>query len=214
MPIDLRALVEPSHTALVTQECQGGVIGPQAALPDLAATAAAVGMVDNIAALAKAARAAGLPVLHGVADRRPDGRGGNRNARLFMAMRKPGRVPAGGGDAGGALGAGFAEVVPEIGVEESDIVVARLHGLSPMADTGLDPILRNLGVTTIVGVGVSINVAMTNFAFDAVNAGFQFVLPRDAVAGVPADYAEAVIANTLSLVATVTTTDDLLAAWS
>jgi nicotinamidase-related amidase len=196
----------------VTQECQGGVIGPGAALPDLAAAAAAVGMVDNIAALAKAARAAGVAVLHGVADRRPDGRGGNRNARLFMAMRKPGRTVA--PDDAGPLGASFSEVVPEIGVEESDIVVPRLHGLSPMADTGLDPILRNLGVTTIVGVGVSINVAMTNFAFDAVNAGYQFVLPRDAVAGVPAEYAEAVLANTLSLVATITTTDDLLAAWS
>jgi nicotinamidase-related amidase len=54
---------------------------------------------------------------------------------------------------------------------------------------------------------------MTNFVMDAVNAGYQFVLPRDAVAGVPKDYADAVIDNTLSLLATVTTTDDVLAAW-
>jgi hypothetical protein len=39
------------------------------------------------------------------------------------------------------------------------------------------------------------------------------VMPRDAIAGVPADYAAAVVDNTLSLVATITTTDDLLAAW-
>ena len=39
------------------------------------------------------------------------------------------------------------------------------------------------------------------------------MLPRDAVAGIPEEYAEAVIDNTLSLVATVTTTDDVLAAW-
>ena len=61
--------------------------------------------------------------------------------------------------------------------------------------------LRNLGVTTIVGVGVSVNIGMTNFAFDAVNRGYQMVMPRDAVAGVPADYAEAVLDNTLNLVA-------------
>ena len=54
---------------------------------------------------------------------------------------------------------------------------------------------------------------MTNFAFDAVNRGYQFVMPTDAVAGVPADYAAAVIANTLSLVATLTTTEAVLAAW-
>jgi biuret amidohydrolase len=54
---------------------------------------------------------------------------------------------------------------------------------------------------------------MTNFAFDAVNAGFQFVLPRDAVAGVPTAYADTVIDNTLSLVATVTTVDAILGCW-
>ena len=68
-------------------------------------------------------------------------------------------------------------------------------------------------MTTIVGVGVSVNVGMTNFVMDAVNAGYRFVLPRDAVAGVPADYADAVIDNTLSLLATVCTTDDVVAAW-
>jgi len=59
-----------------------------------------------------------------------------------------------------------------------------------------------------------VNVAITNFAMDAVNHGYQFVLPRDAVAGIPESYADDVIDNTLSLLATVTTTDDVLAAWS
>ena len=62
-------------------------------------------------------------------------------------------------------------------------------------------------------MGVSLNVGMTNLAFDAVNRGYQIVLPRDAVAGVPADYAEAVLANTLDVVATLTTTPDVVAAW-
>jgi len=43
--------------------------------------------------------------------------------------------------------------------------------------------------------------------------GYPVVLPRDAVACVPAEYGTAVIENSLSLLATVTTTDDLLAAW-
>lgn len=35
----------------------------------------------------------------------------------------------------------------------------------------------------------------------------------DAIAGVPADYTPAMIRNTLALVATITTTDDVLASW-
>jgi nicotinamidase-related amidase len=73
--------------------------------------------------------------------------------------------------------------------------------------------VRNLGATTIVGIGVSVNVGMVDFAFDAVNAGYQFVLPRDAVAGIPEDYAEAVLDNTLALVSTLCTTDALVDVW-
>ena len=60
-----------------------------------------------------------------------------------------------------------------------------------MGGTDLDAILRNLGVTTIVAVGVSLNVAIPNLVMDAVNAGYRVVLPRDAVAGIPAEYGDA-----------------------
>ena len=46
-----------------------------------------------------------------------------------------------------------------------------------MTGTQLDPMLRNLGVTTIVGVGVSLNVGMFNLTLDAVNRGYFIVLP-------------------------------------
>src|SRR4029079_14932130 len=105
-------------------------------------------------------------------------------------------------------------VPSEIGVDPADIVLPRYHGLGPMTGTQLDPILRNLGVTTIVGVGVSLNVGMPNLAFDAVNRGYQIVLPRDAVAGVPPAYGDAVLDNTLNVIATITTTAAVLGAWS
>jgi nicotinamidase-related amidase len=111
-------------------------------------------------------------------------------------------------------GSPAVQVPAEIGVDARDIVLARYHGLGPMTGTQLDSILRNLGATTIVGVGVSVNIGMTNLAFDAVNRGYQMVMPRDAVAGVPDDYAQAVIDNTLALVATITTTADIVTAWT
>jgi len=202
--MNLVQLVAPGHTALVTQECQNGVIGEQAIFPELASIARN-GMIPAAARLAKAARAAGVPVVHCLAIRREDGKGASNNARVFGAARKaPVKLLA---------GSEAAQVVPEIGVEDSDIVLTRLHGLGPMGGTDLDAVLRALNVKTVVGIGVSVNIGMTNFAMDAVNAGYQFVLPRDAVAGVPADYAEAVIENTLSFLATVTTTDEVVAAW-
>jgi nicotinamidase-related amidase len=132
-------------------------------------------------------------------------KGANRNARLFAGVKKSPVRLSPGSDAVG--------VPPEIGVDPSDVLLPRYHGLGPMTGTQLDSMLRNLGVTTIVGVGVSLNIGMTNLAFDAVNRGYQIVMPRDAVAGVPADYALAVLDHTLHLVATLTTTDDVVAAW-
>ena len=83
-----------------------------------------------------------------------------------------------------------------------------------MTGTQLDSMLRNLGVTTIVGVGVSLNLGIFNLTLDAVNRGYFTVLPRDAVAGVPLEYGEACSTNSLGLLATLTTTQALLDAWS
>jgi nicotinamidase-related amidase len=206
VPLDLAALVAPAHTALVLQEVQNGVVGSPSALPALAEAAAAVDLIGNCARLATAARSVGVTVFHCTAETRDDGRGANRNARLFLGVSKsPIRL---------SPGSEAVQVPDAIGVEPEDVVLARHHGLGPMTGTQLDSMLRNLGVTTIVGVGVSVNIGMTNFAFDAVNRGYQMVMPRDGVAGVPAEYAQAVLDNTLSLVATLTTTEQILAAWT
>jgi nicotinamidase-related amidase len=205
MALDLGSLLDPSHTALVTTECQNGVIGAESVLPDLAA-AAAESVIPNGARLCTAARAAGVPVLHCIAGRRPDDRGSNHNARLFGALiRMPTRLD---------LGSTAADVVPEFAVAAEDFVLSRIHGLNPMAGTDLDPVLRNLGVSTVVVVGVSVNVAVTNLVMDAVNHGYQVVLARDAVASVPASYADVVIDNTLSLLATVLSAAEIVSYWS
>jgi nicotinamidase-related amidase len=206
MPLDLAALVAPEHTALVLQEVQNGVVGTPSVLPALTDAAAAVDLIGNCARLARAARASGIVVVHCTAETRDDHKGANRNARLFKGVQKsPVQL---------SPGSAAVQVPAEIGVDPGDIVLPRYHGLGPMTGTQLDPILRNLGITTIVGVGVSLNVGVTNLAFDAVNRGYQIVLPRDAVAGVPAEYSEAVLANTLDLVAILTTTADVVRAWS
>ncbi|HMJ77793.1 MAG TPA: cysteine hydrolase [Iamia sp.] len=203
MPVDLADLVRSDRCAVVTSEIQSGVVGSRSALPDLAAAAGP--MITAVARLCAAARSADVVVVHGTAARRADGRGSNTNARLFAGVRKSpvALLP----------GSPEATVVPELGPEPSDIVLTRLHGLSPMAGTDLDAVLRNLGVTTIVVTGVSVNIAVTNLVMDAVNAGYQVVVPRDGVTGIPQAYADAVLDGTVALLATLTTVDEIIAAW-
>src|SRR5688500_5966978 len=90
MTIDLRTLVQPERTALIIQEGQRGVIGDESALPELAKAARDTGVIDRIAELAVAARAAGVAVVHATAENLDGGFGVNRNARLFAAARRNG----------------------------------------------------------------------------------------------------------------------------
>jgi nicotinamidase-related amidase len=205
MPLDLAALLDPAHTAIVTSEVQNGVVGDPSALPALA-DAARVEMLPNLVKLLPVARSAGVQVVHCTAYRREDGKGANHNARLFLGVRKSpvALLP----------GTSAVEVLAELGPAPEDLVLTRTHGLDPMAGTDLDSVLRNLGITTLVATGVSVNVAITNLVMDAVNLGYDVVLPRDAVAGLPKEYADAVIDNTLALLATVVTTADLIDRWT
>lgn len=199
----LHDLVAPARTALVTQELQGAVVGPDAGLGVLANEARREAL-PNIEQLLPVARAAGVQVVHCLVQRRPDGLGSNHNARLFAAGSRGVDITP---------GSPGATLLSEFGPAADDLVLYRWHGLGPMGGTDLDAVLRNLGVTTIVVVGVSLNVAILNVVMDAVNAAYRVVLPRDAVAGVPTAYGQAVIDNTLSLLATITTTAGLIAAW-
>ncbi|GBG39704.1 cysteine hydrolase family protein [Mycobacterium montefiorense] len=204
MTSKLAGIAAPEHTAVITQECQGAVIGPHAGLAALAEEARREAL-PNIVRLLPAARAAGVHVVHCLVQRRPDGLGSNHNAKIF-AMGGGNQVDITPGTPGAAL-------LPELGPAPTDLILRRWHGVGPMGGTDLDAVLRNLGVSTVVVVGVSLNIAIPNVVMDSVNAAYRVVIPSDAVAGIPTEYGAAMIANTLSLLATITTTSDLLQAW-
>ncbi|MBT2530241.1 cysteine hydrolase [Streptomyces sp. ISL-99] len=201
----LAGQLDAATTVLLTVECQQGVVGKDSALPELAGAARSSGALFRIARLVAGAHEAGVQVLHAVAERRPDGRGASNNARLFRAAA---RLPV-----QQLSGTTAVRVAEPIEVADEDLVVRRLHGLSPLSGTDVDALLRNLGCRTLLVTGVSANVAIPNAVFDAVNLGYTAVVPADAIAGVPADYTPAMIRNTLAFVATITTTDEVLACW-
>ena len=205
MPLDLADLLAPASTAVLTMELQRGVVGDRASIPDLAAEVAARGVLPAAGRLADAARAAGVPVVHCTAEFRPDRAGSATNAPLLAVMAKrPNHL---------LIGSPEAELVPELGPDPRDLVVPRLSGVSPFAGTALDVTLRNLGVRTVVATGVSVNLAVLGLAIEAVNLGYRVVVVTDAVAGTPADYADAVLDGTIALLATRLTVDAVADVW-
>ena len=206
MPVDLSELASPEGCAVLTQEVQRGVIGDLTSFPQLAEAARSVGVVPNTARLLAAARGRGVPVVHCTAEFRADRAGSTVNCSLIAAMvRNPDHL---------LVGSPATELVPELGPEPGDLVSNRLHGVSPFTGTALDTWLRSLGVTTVVATGVSVNLGVLGLAIEAVNLGYRVVVPRDTVAGLPVEYADAVLDNTFPLITTLTTVDELLAAWA
>ncbi len=201
----LQELVSPSTCAVVTVEMQRGIIGDRIPDNDLKAVVAEKGIIATVQRLVEAARAADVRVVHATVSLRADRAGLTINNRIMaMSVKNPDQV---------LEGSESAELVPELGPEPQDIVCNRIHGLTPFTGTELDAILRNLGVRTIVPVGVSVNEALLGTCLTAADLGYRIALPVDAVAGVPADYADLVVRHTLALITNPTTVDDIVAAW-
>ena len=118
MAVDLRSLVDPASTAVLTMELQRGVTGDLSAMPELAAEVRAAGLLDNVARLCAAARTAGARVVHCTAVYRADGQGSKANSRIQATSIKLNQQRL-------AIGEPGAQVMPEIGPEPSDIEVAR-----------------------------------------------------------------------------------------
>jgi biuret amidohydrolase len=207
----LREIVEPSRTAVLTMELQNGVVGEGGMLPALVDEVARTGLLGVVGRLCAAAREAGTRVVHCTAESRPDGAGSATNCKIFAVGERMRRERGSGPTDIGTPG---ARLVAELGEDPRDIVVPRLHGMTPFTSTSLDQILRNLGVRTVVVTGVSVNLGIVGMAMSALDLGYQVVLVRDAVAGVPVEYARAVIDNSLSLISTVVTSDEVLAHWA
>jgi len=205
MPIDLAELLAPATTAVLTMELQRGVVGDRAVIPALQSEVARRDVVGHAARLVASARAAGAHVVHCVAEFRADRAGSNDNAPMLRAIAK--------GEAHLVVGTDSTEVVPELGPAPSDLVAARRHGLTPFPGTDLDQTLRNLGVRTLVAAGVSVNIGVTGLVMVGVDLGYRCAVVTDAVAGVPAEYADAVLQHTLAPLATLVTTEQVCAVW-
>jgi nicotinamidase-related amidase len=175
---------------------QTSILSAGGAFPDLLRGFPAA--PERAGVVCRAARAAGVPVVHALVTPGEHFLGWSDNAGIFgvaaARMRRAGTA---------GLERAHEDLLAELDHHPSDLVFGRHQGLGPFASDELAAVLRNLGVATVVLLGASVNVALTNAVFGAVNAGFRVVVVRDAIAGVPVDYVESVVANTYRLLATI-----------
>ncbi|MEW9547756.1 isochorismatase family protein [Nonomuraea sp. NPDC050783] len=191
--------------AVLVMEMQRGVVGDLTKFPDLVAACERHSVVPATARLLAAARAAAIPVVHCTAAFRAD-RAGSHTANcpfIVSLLKDPAHM---------LEGTPATEVLPELR-GPGDLESRRHHGFSPFTGTSLDMTLRSLGVSTVVAAGVSLNLGIPGLALEAVNLGYRVTVVTDAVAGVPEDYARAVLRNTVALLATRVTAADLVEAW-
>jgi nicotinamidase-related amidase len=204
MALDVGPLISPAFTALLVNEVQPSTVSGPGELNEAGAR-----ILPTIVTLVDAARSADVQVMHCVKVFRRDSLARNRNILLYRRRGLVSDEPT-TPDSRPVPG---SVVAPELGPDERDLVMTRLHGMGAVTDTGVVPVLRNLGVASVVVVGVSLNVGVTNTVMDLVNHGFEVVVPRDAVAGTPDSYAEQVIEHTIKHLATVTTSTAVIDAW-
>ncbi|MEV5721325.1 cysteine hydrolase [Amycolatopsis mediterranei] len=124
-------------------------------------------VVPNAAALAATFRKHDLPVM-----------------LVNVTGRAPGRTDAdshGSTAHTGTLPSGWAEIIDELEPQPSDHLITKRRR-SAFHDTGLDTLLRDLGVTQIMLAGVSTSGGVESTARSAHDHGYHVVLATDAMA--------------------------------
>jgi nicotinamidase-related amidase len=144
-----------ANTALVVVDLQKGVAAMPSAHP-------MEEIVGNSARLAAAFRERGLPVVLVNATGVAPGR-----------TQTPGRVR-------GAFPADFAELLPELDEQPSDILVSKQRW-GAFTGTSLDETLQDRGVTQVVVTGVATQFGVESTARSAHELGYHVVFVTDAM---------------------------------
>ncbi|MDO8361527.1 MAG: cysteine hydrolase [Actinomycetota bacterium] len=202
----IKGLEPGKRPALLISECQRGILDPSlTTLPGLAQQVAERGVLHRIAQLAAVCRAHDIPVFHVHIGHLPGMVGCAISSPLMAMSRRSGGLVA---------GTPVAEVMPEVAPQAGDIVCSRKAGLAMWYGTDLDSLLRNCGVRTLLMTGVSSNIALFGGTLGGVDRGYQVVIPEDATAGTTPDSHRIMIETTYPVLASITTTADVIAAIS
>ncbi len=188
--------LDPRRTALIVQDLQNDVIIEGGAFAESGSPAHAKeqNVVANVAELAAACRAKGVPVIHVWYVVEEGSAGLKLNAPLFNGVKDTGALVRGSWGAAPADG---------LEAQEGDFVVEKMR-MSAWQGTRLENLLEGLGRDTVIVTGAWTNMSIEHTSRTGADKGYVMVVPEDGCSTMNADWHNASINYALQNVATVT----------
>jgi gluconolactonase len=189
--------LDPASCALIIQDMQNDVIIEGGAFADSGAPAHAIAQnaVANVADLAAACRAAGVPVIHVWYIVEQGAAGLKQNAPLFQGVKES------DGLVRGSWGAAQADGLE---AQDGDHVVEKMR-MNGFYETRLDILLRGLGAGTILITGAWTNMSIEHTARHGADAGYEVVVASDGTSTVSDEWQHAALNYAMNNVGKVAT---------
>ncbi len=187
--------VEANRTALCVMDLQADIVGM---FGDKAPP-----LIERLAGLVAAARAAQLPIIYVVVGFRPGYPEASPKNASFAMVAKSGRfivtTPPG------------ADIVPALKPEDGDVVIVK-HRVGPFLGTDLEMVLRAKGIDTLVLTGLSTSGVVLSTVRYGADADYKLVVVKDCC-GDPDDEVHRVLTEKVFVrQTTVTTANELIEA--
>ena len=188
--------LDASRCALLIQDLQNDVIIDGGAFADSGSPQHAKdqNVVANVAGLAAACRAKGIPVFHVWYIVEPGAPGLKLNAGLFNGVKDANAMVR------GTWGAAPAEGLEP---QDGDLIVEKMR-MSAWQGTRLENMLAGLGRDTIIITGAWTNMSIEHTSRTGADKGYAMVVPEDGCSTMNADWHNASINYALQNVSTVT----------
>src|SRR6478672_5461369 len=198
--------LDPSRTAMLIQDLQNDVIIDGGAFAESGSPQHAKdqNVVANVAGLAAACRAKGIPVIHVWYIVEPGAPGLKLNAPLFNGVKDT-----------GALVRGTWGAAPADGLEpkDGDYIVEKMR-MSAWQGTRLENLLEGLGRDTIIITGAWTNMSIEHTSRTGADMGYYMIVPEDCCSTMNADWHRASVQYAMQNVAAVTKSGEVIAALS
>ncbi len=203
VPDTVAEMCRPAASAVLVYDAQVGIL-PHVRDPER--------LTERIAAVLRAARAAGVPVVYVRHVSLPPSHMGVAALRTAMAWQRKDRAE----DVTASFPpeAAHTAVTPELAPADGEPVFDKL-GMSALVGTPVEALLRDRGVTTLVLVGAVLEIGIEPTARHAADLGFLPVVVDDACGVVDADAAQRSLASLdYSLLSHRSTADEVVAAFT
>lgn len=190
-------ILTSGSTAILVIDMQNDNLHPDGAFASTGAAehARSQNVVTNVKTILEAARAAGAPVFHNRIVVYPQRPVGGTNAPIFRML----------GPESLKVGTWGAAIVDGLEPASDEIVLDRMR-MSAFHGSSLDAMLRNLGVTDVVVVGVWTNMAVEHTVRDAADLGYRATVVSDATSSINAEWQHAALSFALTNIAAVADT--------